>query len=88
MSRTFDKAKDAAEEVARRTEETVHDVTKRAGRAAGEVRDRASDMMDAVDLRAARAEVERRTRANPLIGLLVAGAIGLVIGRFFTPRRR
>lgn len=88
MSGTFDKAKDAAEEAARRTEETVHQVTKRAGRAAGEVRDRASDMVDAVDLRAARAEALRRARANPFLGFLVAGVIGIVIGRFFSARRR
>jgi hypothetical protein len=88
MSETFDKARDAAEEAVRRTEETAQDVAKRAGRAAGKARDRAYDMMGAVDLRAARAEAERRARANPILGLLVAGALGIVIGRFLTGRRR
>ena len=88
MSGTFDKAKAAAEEVTRRTQETFDEVATRAGRAAAEARDRTSEMMDTIDPRAARAELERRTRANPALALVVAGAIGVVIGRFLFPRRR
>jgi hypothetical protein len=87
MSDTFDKAKDAAEGVMRRTEETVQEVTKRAGRAATKARDRASEMMDDVDPHAARVGLERWTRARPLVALLVAGAIGAIIGRALFPRR-
>lgn len=87
MSGTFDKAKDTADEIVHRTEKTVHDVTKRAGRAASDVRDRASDMMGDVDLRTAHLALERRTRANQVLALLVAGAVGVIIGRLFFPRR-
>jgi len=87
MSGRFEDAKGAAEEMAGRVERTAGEVVKSVSHTTAKVRDRAQDMMGDVDLDSARDAVERHTRANPLLAVLVASAVGLLIGRLILPRR-
>ncbi len=63
----------------------------RAGRsvsdAAVNVRDRVEAMAGDVDLAAARGAIRRQTRMHPFRALLIAGAIGLVLGRLLAGKR-
>ena len=87
MSGRLDDAKSTAEELMGRAERKAGEVSKTVSDTAVAARDRMEDMASDIDLTSARKAVERHTQANPLRTLLVAGAIGLVIGRFLLPRR-
>jgi ElaB/YqjD/DUF883 family membrane-anchored ribosome-binding protein len=79
--------KDEAKELMGRVERTAAGAGKSVSNAAVNVRDRVQDMAGDVDLAATRKAMRRETRAHPFRSLLIAGVIGLVLGRLLAWKR-
>jgi ElaB/YqjD/DUF883 family membrane-anchored ribosome-binding protein len=83
----LDDVKGTTEDFIDRIERTAGDLGERLSDAATKARDRVREMVGDVDVASARESVQRHTQANPLRSLLVAGVIGVVIGRYLLPKR-
>ncbi len=87
MAGKLEDVRDEAKEFMGRVERKAASAGKSVSDAAVNVRDRVEEMAGDVDLDAARGAIRRQTRTHPFRSLLIAGAIGLVLGRLLAGKR-